>query len=299
MRQKTYSPYKGFEVFLIPGTIVFVFLIIFPFLSNVAASFTRWTGVGMPVWIGLTNYQKALGDKIFWTSFQNNFYLVITLATIPTIISLALATLLYDYISKEFGTGLSAIFRAGFYIPQVLPTVVSAMVWKWILQPDWGALNYILKVIHLDSLAHNWLGDPNTALPAVIVSMIWFQIGYPLVIFMSALQRINPELYEAGSIDGASWLQKFFLLTIPLIRPEIFVVVLTTTIFALKTFGQIFAMTQGGPGSATMVASYFAYKNFFQNGNVGYGATMSTVVTVIIVLLTIVWVRVQTQQEER
>jgi raffinose/stachyose/melibiose transport system permease protein len=230
MRQKTYSPYKGFEIFLVPGTIVFVFLIIFPFLSNIAASFTRWTGVGMPIWIGLSNYQKALGDKIFWTSFQNNIYLIITLATIPTIISLALATILYDYITKEFGTGISAIFRAGFYIPQVLPTVVSAMVWKWILQPDWGALNYILKLIHLDSLVHNWLGDPNTALPAVIVSMIWFQIGYPLVIFMSALQRINPELYESASIDGASWLQKFFLMTIPLIRPEIFVVVLTTSL---------------------------------------------------------------------
>jgi raffinose/stachyose/melibiose transport system permease protein len=299
MRQKSYSPYKGFEIFLVPGAIVFVFLIIFPFLSNIAASFTRWTGVGMPIWIGLSNYQKALGDKIFWTSFQNNIYLIITLATIPTIISLALATMLYDYISKEFGTGISAIFRAGFYIPQVLPTVVSAMVWKWILQPDWGALNYVLKLIHLDSQVHNWLGDPNTALPAVIVSMIWFQIGYPLVIFMSALQRINPEIYEAGSIDGASWSQKFFLLTIPLIRPEIFVVVLTTTIFALKTFGQIFAMTLGGPGSATMVASYFAYKNFFQNANVGYGATMSTVLTLIIIILTIVWVRVQTQQEER
>src|SRR3972149_1720935 len=133
MRQKTYSPYKGYEVFLVPGAIVFVFLIIFPFLSNIAASFTRWTGVGMPIWIGLSNYQKALGDKIFWTSFQNNIYLIITLATIPTLISLVLATMLYDYITKEFGTGISAIFRAGFYIPQVLPTVVSAMVWKWIL----------------------------------------------------------------------------------------------------------------------------------------------------------------------
>ena len=299
MARKRYSPYKGLEVFLIPGLIIFLILIVFPFLSNLVLSFTRWTGVRTPVWIGLANYEKALTDQIFWTSFKNNFYLIVTLTTIPTLIGLLLATILYDFIAKAFGKGVSSIFRAGFYIPQVIPAVVSALVWRWILQPDWGVLNYVLKAIHLNSLAHNWLGDPKTALPAVIVSMIWFQIGYPMVIFMAALQRIDPELYEAASIDGASWLQKFTQLTIPLIRPELFVVILTTTIFSLKTFGQIFAMTLGGPGTATMVASYFSYKNFFQNSNVGYGATMSTVVTFIIIILTIVWVRIQTQQERQ
>ena len=299
MEKKSYSPYKGLGIFLLPGLIVFLVLIVFPFLSNFVLSFTRWTGVRSPLWIGLANYRKALGDSIFWASFKNNLFLIISLTTIPTIIGLLLATILYDYISKEFGKGISSIFRAGFYLPQVIPAVVSALVWKWILQPDWGVLNYVLKAVHLDALAHNWLGDPNTALLAIIVTMIWFQIGYPMVIFMAALQRIDPELYEAASIDGASWFQKFFQLTIPLIRPEMYVVILTTTIFALKTFGQVFAMTLGGPGNATMVASYFSYKNFFQNSNVGYGATMSTVVTFIIILITIVWVRVQTQQEQQ
>jgi raffinose/stachyose/melibiose transport system permease protein len=299
MAQKRYSPYKGLEIFLVPGLIVFLILIVFPFLSNLALSFTKWTGVRTPLWIGLSNYEKALTDKIFWTSFKNNLYLIITLTTIPTLIGLLLATILYDYISKEFHSRVSTIFRAGFYLPQVIPAVVSALVWRWILQPDWGVLNYTLKAIHLDSLAHNWLGDPKTALWAIIVSMIWFQIGYPMVIFMAALQRIDPEMYEAASIDGASWLQKFLRITIPLVRPEMFVVILTTTIFSLKTFGQIFAMTMGGPGTATMVASYFSYKNFFQNSAVGYGATMSTVVTFIIILITIIWVRLQTQQERQ
>jgi len=299
MVNKRYSPYKGLEVFLIPGMVVFLILIVFPFLSNLFLSFTKWRGVHAPVWIGLANYAKAFSDKIFWTSFRNNLYLIITLTTIPTLIGLLLATLLYEYISKVFPQTVSTIFRAGFYLPQVLPAVVSALVWRWILQPDWGVLNYLLKAVHLDALAHNWLGDPKTALWAVIVSMIWFQIGYPLVIFMAALQRIDPELYEAASIDGANWLHRFFSLTIPLIRPELFVVILTTTIFSLKTFGQIFAMTLGGPGNSTMVASYFSYKNFFQNSNVGYGATMSTVVTIIIIIITIVWVRIQTQQEKQ
>lgn len=296
---KRYSPYRGIGIFLIPGAIVFLLLIVFPFLTNLYVSFTKWTGVRTPLWIGLANYQKALGDTIFWTSFKNNLFLIITLTTIPTLIGLLLAVIIYDYLSKKFGTTVASFFRAGFYLPQVIPAVVSALVWRWILQPDWGTLNYILKAIGLETLAHNWLGDPKTALPAVMASMVWFQIGYPMVIFMAALQRIDPELYEAASIDGATWLQKFTRITVPLIRPEMFVVILTTTIFALKTFGQIFAMTKGGPGSATMVASYFSYKNFFENSNVGYGATMSTVLTFIIIGITIIWVRVQTQQEAR
>ena len=297
MAQKQYSPYRGYLVFLIPGFILFLALIIFPFLANFAISFTRWTGVRTPIWIGLTNYQKAIGDKIFWTSFKNNLYLILTMVTIPTGIGLFIAAFLFDYIEKKFGNAVVSFFRAGFYIPQIIPVVIAGVIWRWVLQPDWGVLNWALKSVGLNFMAHNWLGDSNTALLSVIAMMTWFQIGYPLVIFMAALQRVVPELYEAASIDGATWFQRFFFISIQLIRPEIYVVVLTTTIFSLKVFGQIFAMTQGGPGTSTMVASYFSYQNFFQKANVGYGATMSTVLTFIIVLLTVLWVRVQTRQE--
>jgi raffinose/stachyose/melibiose transport system permease protein len=299
IRKKGISINRGYMPFLIPGIIVFMFMIAFPFLANVGISFTKWQGVGTPIWNGLANYQKAINDSIFWTSFENNLKIIITMITIPTLIGLLLATILFDYVAQKFGAGVANFFRAGFYVPQIIPVVVAAMVWRWILQPDWGMLNWLLRAIGLDSLVHNWLGDSATALPSVMAMMTWFQIGYPLVIFMSALQRLDPELYEAASLDGASWLQKFYRITIPLIRPEIFVVILTTTIYSLKTFGQIFAMTLGGPGTATMVASYFSYKNFFQNSNIGYGATMSTVLTGIIILLTIVWVRVQAQQERQ
>lgn len=290
---------RGYVVFLLPGIFLFVLLIVMPFLVNVGVSFTKWQGVGTPSWIGLANYQKALGDKIFWTSFQNNLKIIIVMITIPTFIGLFLATFLFNYVAQRFGAAVASFFRAGFYIPQVIPVVVAAIVWRWILQPNWGTLNWLLETVGLGSLTQNWLGNRATALPSVMAMMTWFQIGYPLVIFMSALQRLDPELYEAASLDGASSLQKFYRITIPLIRPEIFVVILTTTIYSLKTFGQIFAMTLGGPGTATYVASYFSYKYFFENSNVGYGATMSTVLTVIIILITIVWVRVQTQQERQ
>ena len=297
MAHKSSSLSKGYAVFLMPGVFAFLLIIVFPFLANIGVSFTRWTGVGIPVWKGLANYEKAMGDSAFWASFKNNMLLIVAMTIIPTIIGLFLATFLFDYISDKFGQGVSSFFRAGFYLPQMIPLVVAGIVWRWIYQPDWGVLNGLLKSLGLDLLTRAWLGDASTAMYAVMGMMVWFQIGYPLVIFMAALQRIDPELYEAAALDGASWLQKFFYITIHLIRPEIYVVVLTTAIHALKIFAPIYVMTRGGPGTRTIVASYFSYQNFFERINVGYGATIATVLTIIIMLLTTGFILVQTRRE--
>ncbi|MEP7284588.1 MAG: sugar ABC transporter permease [Chloroflexota bacterium] len=300
MNRKSATFNKGYWVFLVPGVLIFLVLIILPILANIGISFTTWAGTGTPVWVGWQNFAKASKDSTFWASFRNNLGVILVMVVIPTFMGLVLATTLTDYIARKFGTGVSNFLRAGFYFPQIIPILVSAIVWKWILQPDWGVVNTVLKSIGLASLAHNWLGDSGTALASVMVMLIWIQIGYPLIIFMAAMQRIDPELYEAAQIDGASWWAKFFYLTIPLIRPELFVVILTTTIYSLKLFAPIYAMTRGGPGtSTTMLPSYFAYKNFFETAQVGYGATIATVLTCIVVILTILWIRVQTGQEYR
>ena len=219
------------------------------------------------------------------------------MTVIPTIVGLLLATFLFDYIASNFGHRVSSFFRAGFYLPQIIPGAVAAIVWEWILQPDWGVVNYILKAIGLSSWTRDWFGDPSTALLAVMVVLVWVQIGYPVVIFMAALQRIEPEILEAASIDGASWLQKFYYITIRLIRPEILVVVLTTSIYTLKVFGQVYVLTRGGPGNVTNVPSYYAYKNFFETQQVGYGSAVSLAVAAIIILLTIVFINFQSRQE--
>ncbi len=272
---------RGYMIFLLPGIVLFTVIIILPFLINIGVSFTKWQGIGTPVWIGLTNYQKLMRDTTFWASFKNNLILIIAITVIPTIIGLLLSTTLFGYVADRFGRPISNFFRGGFYLPQILPVAIAGVIWGWLLQPD-GTLNWFLRSVGLGFLAHNWLGDAATALPTVMVIMIWFQIGYPLVIFMAALQRIDPELLEAAALDGASGLQGFVYITLQLIRPEIFVVILTTTIYALKIFGQIFVLTRGGPGTATMVPSYFAYQNFFEKSNVGYGAAISTIMTMII-----------------
>jgi raffinose/stachyose/melibiose transport system permease protein len=217
---------------------------------------------------------------------------------VPTLLGLVLAAVLFDYVAKAFNNRWASVFRSGFYIPQVIPVAVTGIVWGWILHPDYGALNKILDSIGLSGLAKNWLGDPQYALYSVMAIMIWFQLGYPIVMFMSGLQRIDPSLYEAADLDGASWWQRFRKITVYMIRPELYVVLVTTTISALKIFGQIFVLTRGGPSNATLVPSYFAYKNFFEKAQVGYGSAISTVLTVIIIVLAFVFLRLQNRAEK-
>jgi raffinose/stachyose/melibiose transport system permease protein len=269
-----------------------------PVLANVAASFTDWTGVGTPEWAGLRNYARLLGDENFWASFQHIVALIVAMAVIPTLLGLVLAAVLFDYVLPRFGPRTAGVFRSGFYLPQVLPVAVTGIVWGWILHPAYGALNSVLGSAGLGALAKNWLGDPAYALYSVMAIMVWVQLGYPIVMFMAGLQRIDPELYEAADLDGAGWWQRFTRIAVPQIRPEIYVVLVTTTIAALKIFGQIFVLTRGGPGNATLVPSYFAYQNFFERANVGYGSAISTVLTALIVALTYVFLRVQTRGGE-
>lgn len=297
MAVKSASLDRGYWLFLLPGALALLLVIIIPFLVNVGISFTEWNGITSPTWIGLANYEKAAHDKTFWMSFQNNLYIIVAMTIIPTLVGLFLAAFLYDYVANKIGATAANIFRAGYYLPQILPVAIAGVVWRWILQPRWGVLNWLLGLVGMEP--RNWLGDADIAIYSVMGIMVWFQIGYPLVIFMAALQRVDPELYEAASVDGANWLEKFAYITVHQIRPEIFVVVLMTLIHSLKIFAQIFVLTRGGPGRATIVPSYFAYQNFFEKANVGYGATIATIMTAIIILLTALFINVQSRQELR
>ncbi|NLF74448.1 MAG: sugar ABC transporter permease [Chloroflexi bacterium] len=297
MAAKSVSLDRGYWVFLLPGAVALLLVIIIPFFVNVGISFTQWNGITTPTWIGLANYEKAAHDKTFWMSFENNLYIIVAMTVIPTIVGLFLAAFLYDFVANKIGQRAASVFRAGYYLPQILPVAIAGVVWRWILQPRWGVLNWLLGQVGMEP--RNWLGDADIAIYSVMAIMVWFQIGYPLVIFMAALQRVDPELYEAASVDGANWLEKFLHITIHQIRPEIFVVILMTLIHSLKIFAQIFVLTRGGPGRATIVPSYFAYQNFFEKANIGYGATISTIMTAIIILLTVLFINVQSRQERQ
>jgi ABC-type sugar transport system permease subunit len=288
----------SYAVYLLPSGVLFVAVIVVPFLMNIGMSLTRWDGIGRPQWIGLGNYTRLLSDGDFWASFEHNIALVIAMAIIPAIIGLVLAAALFDVIGKRFGPRTASILRACIYLPQALPFAVAGIVWAWILAPDNGALNETLKKVGLGSLREDWLGNPKLALYTVMGVMVWVQIGFPLIVFMAGLQRVDPSLYEAAEIDGASWWRRFWYITIPQIRPELYVVLLICTVAALKSFDKVYILTNGGPGGATKVPAYYSWQNFFEKTQVGYGAAIATVLTLIIVVLTAVFLRRQNRAEE-
>jgi raffinose/stachyose/melibiose transport system permease protein len=296
MIARTVRERGSYLLFLIPGALLLVAVILVPFVMNIGISLTRWQGVGDPKWTGLDNYTRLFGDGTFWSSFQHNLALVVAMAILPTAFGLVIAAALFDVIGKRFGPRAASVLRACVYLPQVLPIAVAGIVWSWILAPQ-GALNEVLRGVGLGSLGQNWLGDPDIALYSVMGVMLWIQIGYPVVIFMAGMQRVDPSLYEAAELDGASWWGRFRHVTVPQLRPELFVVLLTCTIAALKVFGPIYVLTRGGPGGATNVPSYFSFQNFFEKTQVGYGAAIATVLTVLILILTTVFLKTQNRGE--
>jgi len=293
-RRRGGAPYL---VYLVPSIALFAAVIALPFGMNTYTSFTSWTGTGPMRWAGLANYRQLVHDSEFWASIWHSVLLVAAMAIVPAILGLLVAAALFDVIAKRFGQRIASVLRACIYLPQVLPIIVAAIVWGWILDAQNGALNGLLRDAGLGFLAHDLLGDPKTALLTVMAVLVWFQLGYPVVIFMAALQRADPQLAEAAEIDGASWWQRLWRVTVPQIRPEIYVVLLTCTVASLRVFGWIFALTNGGPGTATQVPSYYSFQSFFTNLEVGYGSAIATVMTVIIICVSAVFLWAQRRNE--
>lgn len=291
----SYLPY------LLPGVIAFIVVIGYPLAMNIYYSFFKWRG-GMAAmrWYGLGNYADLLADEAFWTSFRNSLSMIVAMVVIPTLIGLILAAVLFDYLGRRFGPRVAAALRATYYLPQILPVAVAGVLWNWILNAQTGAVNSVLKSIGITD-PPNWLGDPALAMPSVMLVLIWVQIGYPVVIFMAALQRVDPELYEAAELDGAGWWARFRAITLPQIRPETFVVTLTCTVAALKVFAPIYVLTRGGPEGTTLVPSYYSFLNFFDKSKVGYGAAVATVLTLVIIAVAgvILWLQTRAERKER
>lgn len=289
----------GYVPYLVPGLVAFIVVILIPFGMNIYYSLHKWKGGNAPMrWYGLGNYADLLHDDQFITSFRNSIWMILAMVVVPTVIGLIMAAVLFDILGKRFGPRVASFLRATYYLPQILPVAVAGVLWNWILNAQTGALNVILRDIGIAN-PPNWLGSTTTALPSVMVVLIWIQIGYPVVIFMSALQRVDPELYEAAELDGAGWWHRFRAITIPQIRPETFVITLTCTVAALKVFGPIYVLTRGGPESSTLVPSYYSFLNFFDKSKVGYGAAIATVLTVIIIIVAVIIMVLQARSARR
>src|SRR3569833_685850 len=244
--------------YLVPIGIGFVVVVLAPFVMNVYTSLFQWKGGMAPMhWYGFGNYVDLFHDRLFWESFKNTLYMIVALVVIPTAIGLVLAAVLFDYLGRKFGSRTVSFLRATYYLPQIVPIAVAGVIWSWVLNARGGASNTTLQAIGIDN-GPDWLGDPKLALYSIMLMLVWGQIGYPVVIFMSALQRVDPELHEAAEVDGANWWHRFRAISVPQIRPEVFIVVLTATVGALKVFAPVLILTNGGPESSTYVPSYYS-----------------------------------------
>ncbi|HOA26274.1 MAG TPA: sugar ABC transporter permease [Arachnia sp.] len=273
--------------YLAPMAAGFLIIVAIPLVMNVWFSLHNWQGGASEMtWVGLGNYVELMQDPTFWQSFRNTLYMIVAIVVVPTLVGLLLASVLFNLVAPRVGERTAAFLRGSYYLPQILPIAVAGFMWSWILDTDGGALNAVLTAIGVAS-PPDWLGSADVAIYGIMLMLIWLQLGYPVVIFMAALGRVDPSIYEAADVDGASWWSQFTRITLPELKPEIFIVTLTALVGALKVFAPILILTGGGPEGSTVVPSYYAYRNFFELSRVGYGAAISNVMALLILVIAI------------
>ena len=268
-------------LYLLPGLVIYVLFILYPIAETFRLSFFKWDGFSSNrLFIGLQNYIEIFQRGQFLSALAHNLIFIIFYCFIPILIGLVLASLL----GRRVLPGM-AFFRAGLFLPQVLSMVVVGVVWRWIFNPAFGPLNILLKTIGLNAWALPWLGDSTWALPAIGFVGSWVQYGFCMVLFLAGMQRIPSEFYEAAELDGANEVQQLISITLPSLRPEIGVALITTVIAALRVFDLVFVTTRGGPGDATLVSSFLVYRAAFQQNRIGYAAAVATILTCVILLI--------------
>jgi len=277
--------------FAAPALLVYVAFLVYPALSSLWFSFTDWDGLSATYnVVGLGNYQDMASDPVVAQAAVNNLVWAVVTVVVPVVLGLVLAVSLNGKVRGK------PVLRLIFYTPAVLPLVSVASIWGWLYNPQYGAINAFLRSAGLDSLAQPWLGQDSTALGATMVAAIWLRVGFPMLLYLAALQGISQDLYEAATVDGASRWQRFWHITMPGLRPAHYVVIALSVIDSFKVFDLIYAMTYGGPGTATQVMGTWMYFNVFQYNQAGYGTAIAVVITVVAVTVSIPYVRSQTKE---
>lgn len=263
-------------IFILPAIVgTFIFIVI-PIFCSLGLSFTKWDLLNPIQFAGLENYKQLFSEQLFYKLLTNTVVYAVSVSVLGVIIPLVLAAILN---SKIRG---SEFYKTAYFLPFITPMIVIGIVWEWIFDPNIGILNNILK-IHI-----NWLYDVHFAMPALIIVSVWKLIGYNMIIFLSSLSCISQSLFEAAKIDGANPAQTFKYVTVPLLSPTIFFVVIITSISSFQVFDLIYLMTQGGPLDSTNVIVYAIYKNAFEYFNIGKASAIAYVLFTIILVLTLV-----------
>lgn len=264
-------------LFLLPYLAVFTIFRLGPSIGGIFIAFYKWDLAGSPSFVGIANFKRLLGDANFHISLINTF-IFLALTVLPIVI---LSLLLSVFLNQKMR--FKDVGRAIAIIPYVLIPAVVGIIWNWMYDNNFGILNYYIK--QLGGSPIYWLTDEKMAMISVAIVVIWSYIGYNTVIFLAGLQGIPGDLYEAAMIDGASSAQSFFKITLPLLKPTTSLILTLTLINAVQVFDQIFVMTNGGPGTATLTLVQYLYTSAFQNYEMGYGAAIEVIVFIILICL--------------
>lgn len=277
--------------FALPALAVYVAFLVWPALQSLWLSLTSWDGISHDQpFVGLDNYRQMLDDPVMATAVRNNLLWAAVTITVPVALGLFLAVLLNGSARAK------PLLRTILYTPAVLPLVAIATLWTWLYNPTDGAINESLRLLGLDALAQPWLGQDSTALFAAMAPAIWVRTGFPMLIYLAALQTIPRELFESARTDGANAWQQFWHVTLPSLRSAHAIVIALSVIESFRVFDLIYAMTYGGPGQSTQVLGTWMYFNVFQYYQAGYGTAIAVVVTVAALAVGIPYVRSQTKE---
>ena len=263
-------------LFILPALLGTIIFIIIPVFCSFGLSFMKWDLLNPMEFVGFKNYTDIFSDAVFFKILLNTIVFAISTSVFGVIIPLILAAVIN---SKVRG---SEFYKTTYFLPFITPMIVIGIVWEWIFDPNIGLLNHILH-LHI-----NWLYDVVFAMPALIFVSVWKLIGYNMIIFLSAFGGIPQNIYEAAKIDGANPIQTFFNVTVPMLSPTIFFVIIITAISSFQVFDLIYLMTQGGPFDSTNVLVYSIYQNAFEYFNVGRASAIAYVLFFIILVLTLI-----------
>ena len=267
-------------LFILPqlgGLAIFLF---YPFFSAAYLSFHRWNLLGIPQFIGFENFKAIFQDPIISKTLINTFYF--TGGSLP--LSIVGALFLAVLVNKPL-KGIS-VFRAIFYSPVVATWVAVAFVWRYMFQPEMGIINYFLNLLGIEG--PTWLNSTMWAMPSVIIVNVWKSIGYNMLLFLAGLQNIPDVFYEAADIDGANGWHKFKSITLPLLTPTFFFVIVTSIIFSLQAFTEVYIMTNGGPAYSTSVAVFYIQNLAFEQLKMGLACSIALILFSIILVFTLV-----------
>jgi multiple sugar transport system permease protein len=264
-------------LFLLPYLLIFTVFRFGPSIAGLFVGFTKWNIVGDATFAGLDNFEKLFRDPMFYTSLKNTMLFLLMVLPPLVVFSLLLAVLLNQKLRYRNAVRTVSI------IPYVLIPAVVGIIWNWLYDNNFGILNYYLKMIGIAPI--EWLTSDKYALFSVAIVTVWSYMGYNMILYLAGLQDISKDLYEASTIDGANKFQTFMKITLPLLKPITSMIITLTLINAIQIFDQIFVMTNGGPGTATLTLVQYLYGTAFQNYNLGYGSTLGIAIVVILIVL--------------